>query len=64
MSAIMDKKAFLESLTNSLREVPDNAVVNLGEGEVVIPFARSGVVVAQIRISGTRTEGKYFPGAH
>ena len=51
--AIMNKKQLLDVLTKSLEKLPDDALVNLGQNEVTIPFARHGVPYALIRISST-----------
>jgi hypothetical protein len=56
---MMDKKVFLESLTQSLKQIPDDAVVNIST-EIVIPFSRNGEPVGIVRISPAGwTEGTY-----
>jgi|HubBroStandDraft_2_1064218.scaffolds.fasta_scaffold173595_2 hypothetical protein len=56
---MMTKKVFLESLTASLKQIPDDAVVNLS-AEVVIPFSRGAEPIGIVRISGQWTEGTFL----
>jgi hypothetical protein len=53
---MMTKEVFLESLTESLKQIPGDAVVNLST-EVVIPFSRGGEPIGIVRITGQWTEG-------